>query len=403
MKKLYILLLLSLMFASDITYTMEQEIPEGKQKVEDVEESYSNIEHLDLLSFLQMLPTEMRALILSYIINVDNIEQVYKNISSLLKTNREAYALFQDDEFVRNLVNYLYNKFILPVTQFTDNVNIYAKSFDEALTLAISLENNSYAIERLKQLLADLGEKLKQKQYTVANFLNTFMIEKIARDSLKKVAFLVENIDPNLVNATYRGGFALDVAVRKENLAIVKYLVENGADVNVATAGEGITPLMFAARNGNLAIVKFLIANGANIDAVSNDKFTLLMFAANAGKKDIVEYLVSKGADINAVSSDKDKFTPLIFAVYARNLGIVQFLIANGANIEAVSSDGLTPLMYAVKNKQLNIVTYLVEQGAITNATNLNGETVHDMAKRLGFTQIADFLEKNAQKQKAQE
>ena len=295
MKKLYILLLLSLMFASGIVYTMERDIPkEGKQEVEGmIIESDSNIEQFDLLSFLEILPAEIRTLIISYIINVDDVEQVYKNISSLLKTSKEAYALFQDDAFVQTLVNYLYDKFILPAAQFViqdktaTQLSDYSKVFDSALTLAISLENNSYAIDRLKQLLADLGDEQYQKP-----FLTFFMWNKIENGSLKKVAFLVENIDKNLVNFVDEeyGITTLMIATLAGNATIAKYLIDNGAQVNAATK-DGFTALIYAARDGNLEIVNYLVGQGAQVNVTNTLGNTARDKAQANGHQQIVAIL----------------------------------------------------------------------------------------------------------------
>lgn len=245
MKKLNIsLLLLFLIPLSGITNAMERDIPEGKQEIEKFEQ----FEKLDLLTFLQVVPRDIRLLIWSYIINADTLAQVYKNVRSILSTNnkaafKQAALLFENDSFIKAFVDFLYEKFISPRDQLFEDEKI--ETFDRALMLALSLKNNKYALERLKQLLHRLvDEKAKQE------FLQKIMANYIDNNRVAQLAFLIENIDSNLVNATFSGNTPLIRAINARHAAVVSWLLQKGVDVNSPNTSLD-TPLMRAVETGN--------------------------------------------------------------------------------------------------------------------------------------------------------
>ena len=299
MKKIYILIVLSLMPLSGMMYGMEHAIPEGKQ------------EENEGVSF-GLLGPELIEKIALYATSAVTLEQAYNNVIKFL-IGIGLPGFLNDNVFIKKFVDTLYEKFITPADRLSDvekeiyfdkaltlaaslknnnyaieklydqfitpadqlsdpdtdnnlhnshdQVKIYVssnekkKNFDRALTLAASLKNNDLAFEKLKKWIEGVGNAEKRKA-----LLNEQMVWNAKNNLLEKVAFLVENIDKNLVNAA-------------DNLA-------------------GYTALMFAAEGGYADVVKYLVEHGADLNTVDNVfQKTARVIAQQKGYEEIIAIL----------------------------------------------------------------------------------------------------------------
>lgn len=246
----------------------------------------------------------------------------------------------------------LYDKFIPSENQLSKDEG--EDAFDRALTLAASLDNNAYAIERLIEWLKGIGNKQAQRE-----FIDKQIIDKIKTNSLEKASLLVglgitdENENTSLMSAVAKG-----------DKDLVEHLIARGAQVNAANK-DGQTALMLAAmssKEATLSIVSYLVEHRANIHAVDQFGMTALAHAALEGKQDRFKYLVKQGADLNAV--DKKMTTMLMMAVIGGNIAIIKYLIDSGANIDATDASGKTARDMAKKMRREKIVAILDEPAA---------------------------------------
>jgi len=142
----------------------------------------------------------------------------------------------------------------------------------------------------------------------------------------------------------------------------LKYFMSKGADINGRNEFDGVA-IHSAAENGNVEVVKFLVSNGADVNAKSKRDRTPLHDAAVDKKNvEVIKFLVSKGADVNVKIPNYVDMTILHVVIEEwgqENLEIVKFLVSNGSDINAKDSQGQTP---------------------------------HDLAKRYGYKEVAEYL-----------
>jgi ankyrin repeat protein len=141
-------------------------------------------------------------------------------------------------------------------------------------------------------------------------------------------------------------------------------------------------------------ITSILIKDGRTANTKCKHGRTPLHFAVFFSKADIIKLLIEKGADVNA--KDNNKFTPLY---YAMDADTAELLIKSGAQVNAGDGTGYTPLHHAVSKQNTAVVKTLIANGADARIENAAGTTAGRLAESSGYTDIADAIRRERQKE----
>ncbi|TCV96191.1 hypothetical protein EC912_102541 [Luteibacter rhizovicinus] len=255
-----------------------------------------------------------------------------------------------------------------------------------------------------------------------------------AIDRLLELGFAVDTRDPQGATALLRacGAGQRDVAA---------HLLAAGADATT-TAGSGVTPLAAAVNARRDGIVDLLIEHKVPVDQRLPGEATALMIAATLGYPEIVETLLAAGADSNAEDAhghtalhaaaqycfggtdslrarrlldllirhgsdvnkvDREGKTPLLLllgahmrpgsAADATHLGaLLPAMLDAGARIEHADQRGVSALHACAMHALLPPARVLMTRGADRGAADAFGRTAADVARHLGFVDIAHEL-----------
>jgi ankyrin repeat protein len=218
-------------------------------------------------------------------------------------------------------------------------------------------------------------------------------------------------------------------------------LIDAGADL-AASANNGMTPLAAAVAARREALVALLLERGATVDQRLPGDATALMIAAVQGYPEIAEQLLDASADPNAVDArghsalhaasqfgfeqndslrarrlfdallkrkadtnlaDGEGKTPLLLLLGAHmrpgsacdptHIGaLLPVLLDAGARIEHADQRGVTALHACAMHALLPPARVLLTRGADRNAADNFGRTAADVARHLGFIDIAHEL-----------
>jgi ankyrin repeat protein len=218
-------------------------------------------------------------------------------------------------------------------------------------------------------------------------------------------------------------------------------LVEAGADV-AASSQNGMTPLAAAVAARREHLVTLLLEHNAEVDQRLPGDATALMIAAVQGYPEIAEKLLEAGSDPNAVDArghsalhassqfgfeqndslrarrlfdvllkrkadpnlaDSEGKTPLLLLLGAHmrpgspcdatHIGaLLPVMLDAGARIEHADQRGVTALHACAMHALLPPARVLLTRGADRNAADNFGRTAADVARHLGFVDIAHEL-----------
>lgn len=238
-----------------------------------------------------------------------------------------------------------------------------------------------------------------------------------------------------------KGATALLRAAGAGHADVVLQLLDAGADASTAAAS-GVTPLAAAVNGRRDAVVGAMLERGVAVDQRLPGEATALMVAAALGYPDMVERLLAAGADVNAAdahghtalhaaaqycfgsndslrarrlldllltrgaavdTADKDGATPLLLLLGAHmrpgteadatHLGaLVPVLLDAGARMEHADHRGVSALHACAMHALLAPARVLLQRGANRNAADGFGRTAGDVARHLGYVDIAHEL-----------
>ncbi|HEV2682670.1 MAG TPA: ankyrin repeat domain-containing protein, partial [Rhodanobacter sp.] len=212
--------------------------------------------------------------------------------------------------------------------------------------------------------------------------------------------------DPALAARSGVTALAAAVAARREGLVGLLLQHKVGADQRLPNDA---TALMVAAAMGYPDIAEQLLDNGADVNAVDASGRSALHAAAQFGfehndslrARRLFDSLLKRGADIN--HADSEGKTPLLLLLGAQlrpgsecdatHIGaLVPLLLEAGARVEHADQRGVTALHACAMHALLPPARVLLSRGADRNAADAFGRTAADVARQIGYIDIAHEL-----------
>jgi ankyrin repeat protein len=212
--------------------------------------------------------------------------------------------------------------------------------------------------------------------------------------------------DPAL--ATLNGMIPLAAAVGARRDALVGLLLEHQVPTDQRLPGDA-TALMIAAALGYPEIAEQLLDAGAEVNAVDARGHSALHAAAQFGfahndslrARRLFDALLKRGAEVNR--PDQEGKTPLLLLLGAHlrpgsesdatHIGaLVPVLLDAGAQLEHADQRGVTALHACAMHALLPPARVLLARGANRAAADAFGRTAADVARQLGFVDIAHEL-----------
>ena len=212
--------------------------------------------------------------------------------------------------------------------------------------------------------------------------------------------------DPSLAASSGVTPLAAAVAARRE--ALVGVLLERKVATDQRLPND-TTALMVAAAMGYPEIAEALLDAGADVNAVDAGGRSALHAAAQFGfehndslrARRLFDGLLKHGAEIN--QADSEGKTPLLLLLGAQlhpgsdcdatHIGaLVPLLLDAGARVEHADQRGVTALHACAMHALLPPARVLLSRGADRHAVDAFGRTAADVARQLGYVDIAHEL-----------
>jgi len=220
------------------------------------------------------------------------------------------------------------------------------------------------------------------------------------------ICLLDADADPSLAASSGVTPLAAAVAARRE--ALVTLLLQHKVEPDQRLPNQA-TALMVAAAMGHPDIAMQLLDAGADVNAVDAGGRSALHAAAQFGfehndslrARRLFDGLLQRGADINL--ADNEGKTPLLLLLGAQlrpgsdcdatHIGaLVPPLLEAGAKIGHADQRGVTALHACAMHALLPPARVLLSRGADRAATDAFGRTAADVARQLGYIDIAHEL-----------
>lgn len=260
------------------------------------------------------------------------------------------------------------------------------------------LEESGFSVPQLKIVWALLGFMLLCGAVVAvvpAVVARQAVARQAATDELSR-ALLAGNLEevsrrlnqrPELVKEPLRDGrYPLHLAVEAARPELIKFLLDSGAEVTTPDS-LGVTPLHLAATAAPEILEPMLNSAATVPDSRGN---TPLHYAAAAAATDNIKALLGK-VDLNQVNEAGE--TPLMAAVGSDSLSAIDVLLQAGSHLEITDSEGNSALHHAAESGSVEVVRLLLKSGANRQAKNADEQTPADLAKAVGFEQLAKILQ----------
>ena len=208
--------------------------------------------------------------------------------------------------------------------------------------------------------------------------------------------------------STPGGATALTAAVTSRHADLVKLLLEHGADTDQRLHG-GATALLVSAALGHAEIAELLLNSGANVHAVDRAGRNALHAAAQYGfgcnnslaARRVLDVLIQHGAQ--ARQTDHAGASPLLFMLGAHtrpgtpcdatHIGaLLPALLDAGASPSGADQRGVSPLHACAMHALIGPARLLLSRGAERDARDSHDRTAADVARLLGFVDVAREL-----------
>lgn len=220
--------------------------------------------------------------------------------------------------------------------------------------------------------------------------------------SLKEAAELIDK-DPGIIHDRMLWGeTAMQYLAVENELEAVRFLHEQGSDINTVN-DYNETPMYQVASGGHVELARYLLENGAIIEtesiALVSEEYgkmePIIHHAVPSGDPAMIALLVEFGADINTRNYLDE--TPLHeSAKHDERLRVTRYLVEKGADVNAVAAFHVTPLIKAALFGCTKTAKYLVSAGASLDIKDDHGRTAAKMARKHGYQELADWLEKKS-------
>ena len=189
----------------------------------------------------------------------------------------------------------------------------------------------------------------------------------------------------------------LHAAAYRGDLAAIEKLIASKADVN-ARDSYGRTPLHVATFAEQRDAIRALAKAGANLGLLERDIYDAVTIASVADDEETLRTLLALGASAKLTTSRYDG-TALIAAAHLGHDGVVRQLIAAGAPLDHVNNLHWTALIEAIVlgdggPRHTATLSALVAAGASTKLADREGTTPLTLARKRGYAQMVQILEK---------
>ena len=189
----------------------------------------------------------------------------------------------------------------------------------------------------------------------------------------------------------------LHAAAAAGNVAEIERLIAAGANRELRD-GNGRTPLHVAAYRRQYEAARTLLKRGADANALDAQRYDIVTIAAVADDVPMLKVALEGGTSAKNVTSPYDG-TALIAAAHLGHDEVVKVLIAAGAPLDHVNNLRWTALIEAIVlgdggKRHIETLRALVAAGASPNLADGQGATPLALARRRGYTEMVQILEK---------
>jgi len=189
----------------------------------------------------------------------------------------------------------------------------------------------------------------------------------------------------------------LHAAAAAGNVAEIERLIAAGANRELRD-GNGRTPLHVAAYRRQYEAARTLLKRGADANALDAQRYDIVTIAAVADDVPMLKVALEGGTSAKNVTSPYDG-TALIAAAHLGHDEVVKVLIAAGAPLDHVNNLHWTAVIEAIVlgnggKRHVETLRALVAAGANPNLADGQGATPLALARRRGYTEMVQILEK---------
>lgn len=145
------------------------------------------------------------------------------------------------------------------------------------------------------------------------------------------------------------------------------------------------TMVLVATRNQYLETVELLVQAGANLNLRSRAGRTPMHEAAELGRADLIAVLAKSPHAVHWDTPDIMGDAPMHVAVRAKSIEAVEALAAQGAGIDLRNYQDQTPVFLAAASERPELLAFFLERGVNLAQQDVNGNTVIDAARAVGW------------------